>query len=195
MIPINGLPLIEYIINHLKRYGITDIIIAVGRQGRQIRNYCRDGSRFGVKITYSTSRSPLGTAGEVWNAAKLIKDRFLCYYGDILTNIPLDRLIRTHEKSNNLVTIAVKRGYRLLIGIVKIDSDGKVLEIVEKPVLDLDVTFGIFIAEKELLKYVGKHLDFGYDVFPSLIRDKKPIGVCYFNEYEWFDIGTMQQVS
>ena len=63
MIEICGKPILQYQIENLKEYGLTDITIGVGHLGNVIKDFFGDGSKFGVNINYFTENYPLGTAG------------------------------------------------------------------------------------------------------------------------------------
>ena len=53
MIPINGRPFLEYLIELLKQNNIKEIVILTGYLGEKIKNYFGSGSKWGVKIKYS----------------------------------------------------------------------------------------------------------------------------------------------
>ncbi|KKW35004.1 MAG: Nucleotidyl transferase, partial [Candidatus Uhrbacteria bacterium GW2011_GWC2_53_7] len=52
LIPIRGKPILEHQINLLKRYDVTNIILAVDYMNEKIRQHFGDGRKFGVDITY-----------------------------------------------------------------------------------------------------------------------------------------------
>ncbi|HDY86740.1 MAG TPA: nucleotidyltransferase family protein, partial [bacterium] len=87
MMPVgkNDEPLALHIIKHCKKYGITDFVFCLNnKKGKQVVNFLRDGSQYGVNIKYSFSDEPLGTAGELWSACNknLIRAPTIIYYGD-----------------------------------------------------------------------------------------------------------------
>ena len=90
MIHINGKPYLEYQIEYLKRFNLIDILILVGYLGESIESYFGDGKHFGVNITYSYEKEPLGTAGGIKNAEENItENEFLLLYGDSFLPINL----------------------------------------------------------------------------------------------------------
>ncbi|MEM3593960.1 MAG: nucleotidyltransferase family protein, partial [Candidatus Jordarchaeaceae archaeon] len=68
LVPVGNIPIMEHMIRLLKKHGIKDIIISLGYLSDKIEQYFGDGSRYGVKLTYSYERTPLGTAGAVRHA-------------------------------------------------------------------------------------------------------------------------------
>lgn len=80
---VSDTPFLECLILQLGRHGLTDIVLCIGYLGEQIKRYFDDGGRWGVHISYSQEKEPLGTAGAVKLAEGLIKDEnFLVMNGD-----------------------------------------------------------------------------------------------------------------
>ena len=71
MIKICGKPILEWQIENLKTCGLTDITLVIGYLGDIIKTYFGDGTDFGVKISYFTEESPLGTAGALFKMPEL----------------------------------------------------------------------------------------------------------------------------
>lgn len=116
MIEICGKPILQYQIENLKACGLTDITIGVGYLGDAIKNYFKDGSQFGVNITYFTEEYPLGTAGALFkmldgkdcDAVKtttIIDDDFLLLCGDVIFDIDFNRFIKFHKDHNAWATL------------------------------------------------------------------------------------------
>ena len=74
MLPLANKPMMEHIIELLKRHGIEDIVVTVAFMANHIRTYFGDGSEFGVRMVYATEEQPLGTAGSVRNAMDVLDD-------------------------------------------------------------------------------------------------------------------------
>ena len=97
MIPIGGKPILEHQIENLKACGLTDIILVVGHLGDVIRNHFKDGSDFGVHISYFIEDHPLGTAGALFKMTELTED-FLLMCGDVMIDVDFNRFIRFHHE-------------------------------------------------------------------------------------------------
>ena len=80
MIPLCGKPILQYQIENLKENNITDITIVIGYLGNFIKDYFKDGSTFGVNISYFEETTPLGTAGALFEIS-LKERRDKCTYG------------------------------------------------------------------------------------------------------------------
>ena len=97
LIPIKNIPIIEWQIKYLKKYGVSEIIICSGYKSEMIENYLNN-KKLGIKITYSIENRPLGTGGAIKQASKKIKDNsFLVINGDIITNIDLKKLFKKRK--------------------------------------------------------------------------------------------------
>lgn len=116
MIEICGKPILQYQIENLKACGLTDITIGVGYLGDAIKNYFKDGSQFGVNITYFTEEYPLGTAGALFKmldgkdcaAVKtetVIDEDFLLLCGDVIFDIDFNRFISFHKEHKAWATL------------------------------------------------------------------------------------------
>lgn len=98
---IENKPFMEYVVHELSKYGITDIIFAVGYKGSMVEEYFGDGSRFeapdgtGLRIQYAYEEELLGTAGAIKNAARLVtEDAFFVLNADTFYQIDYSRLVR-----------------------------------------------------------------------------------------------------
>ncbi len=103
MIPLCGKPILQYQIENLKENNITDITIVIGYLGNFIKEYFKDGSNFGVNISYFEETSPLGTAGALFEIS--LKEDFLLLCGDLLFSLDLERLVSFHKEHNALATL------------------------------------------------------------------------------------------
>ncbi len=89
MLPVGNTPMLEHILELLKRHGFDEVVITVAFMANAIRTYFGDGSEFGIRISYANEDSPLGTAGSVGNCREQLDSTFLVISGDVLTDIDL----------------------------------------------------------------------------------------------------------
>jgi mannose-1-phosphate guanylyltransferase / phosphomannomutase len=197
MLPIANVPMMEHVINLLKRHGFDEIVVTVAFLANVIENYFGDGSDFGVKIVYATEPTPLGTAGSVLNAAEFLDERFLVISGDVLTDIDLGALVRFHDEHKAMATIGlVAVANPLEFGIVITRDDGTIERFLEKPtwgqVFSDTINTGIYVLEPSVFAYIdaGRQVDFSGDVFPKLLADGRPLYGAIAEGY-WEDVGTL----
>ena len=87
-------PVMEHIIELLRRNGITEIIATLQYKPEVIMEYFGDGQRFGVKISYQVEKQPLGTAGSVKACGDFSKNEdFLIISGDAVCDMDLTKVI------------------------------------------------------------------------------------------------------
>ncbi|MCX7950471.1 MAG: sugar phosphate nucleotidyltransferase [Clostridiales bacterium] len=195
MVPIANTPVMEHIINLLKKHNITEIASTLYYMPNHIIDYFQDGKRFGVNMSYFIEETPLGTGGSVLNADKFLDDTFIVISGDAYTNINLEKAINYHKSKGSKATLILKKqNIPIEYGIVITDSDGKIVRFLEKPswgeVFSDTVNTGIYILEPEVFNYYkkGDNFDFSKDLFPKLLRDNIPM-YGYITEEYWCDIG------
>jgi mannose-1-phosphate guanylyltransferase/phosphomannomutase len=200
MAPVMNTPMLEHIINLIKKHGITDITMMLYFQPDVITGYFRDGSDFGVKISYLTSESDLGTAGCITLAKEQMKDDdFIIVSGDVLTNFNLSEALEFHKKNNAIGTIVLtKTTDPLRYGIVITEKDGRVKRLLEKPswgeVFSDTINTGIYVFSPDVFKYIpmGVDFDFSKQLFPALLEHKERL-FGFTGEGYWKDIGTLAE--
>ncbi|NBA97731.1 N-acetylmuramate alpha-1-phosphate uridylyltransferase MurU [Pseudomonas sp. R5(2019)] len=87
LVPVAGVPLIEYHLRALAAAGFHDIVINHAWLGQQIEDHLGDGAQFGLSIQYSAEGEPLETGGGIFKALPLLGDEpFLIVNGDVWTD-------------------------------------------------------------------------------------------------------------
>ncbi len=94
LLKVKGKALIEYSLENLQQAGFKEIVINIAYFGRQIREFCGNGERWGLSIAYSDEGgTALETAGGIVNALPLLgKQAFLAINSDVICSFPLQRL-------------------------------------------------------------------------------------------------------
>jgi mannose-1-phosphate guanylyltransferase/phosphomannomutase len=198
--PVVNKPVMEHIVDLLRRHGITEIVATLHYLADEIESYFGDGSAFGVKMSYVVEDTPLGTAGAVRLAADLLgKEKFLIISGDALTDLDLTALIADHVKSKAEATITLQRVTNPLeFGVVITDEQRHITRFLEKPswgeIFSDTINTGIYVLEPSVLDYMepGKAYDFSRDIFPRMLHEGKLVSGYIANNY-WTDIGNLQQ--
>lgn len=199
MVPLNGKPLLRFHIENFKKYGILDIYINLHHKPESIKNYFKNGNKFGVNITYSLEKKLLGTAGALSNFKKHLSDRFVVLFGDLFTTLNFRRMEEFHVQKKASVTIAVhSTDHPEDSDLVSVDKNLRIKQLYVKPHHVLpDTKLGvaaIYIFEPDCLNLLPRTipLDLTRDFLPILMKQKKSI-FCY-NTGEFIkDIGTPQR--
>ncbi|MGE4352943.1 MAG: sugar phosphate nucleotidyltransferase [Oscillospiraceae bacterium] len=191
-----GRPIMEHIVNLLRRHGFSDICVTLCSQPNAIRDYFGNGSAFGVNICYREETEPLGTAGGIKNCVDFIEmDDVLIISGDAACDFDLTALWQNHHGSRSVVTIALAENPDpLRYGLVLTDKLGQVVSFIEKPdwsrvVTDL-VNTGIYVVSPLILDLIsdGERYDFAQDLFPKMMALGIPIRGSIMSGY-WCDVG------
>ncbi|MBI2863390.1 MAG: NDP-sugar synthase [Chloroflexi bacterium] len=199
MVPIANRPFLEVMIGQLKAHGIDEIILCMGYLPDKIRSYFGDGREFGVRLTYVVEASPLGTSGAVKNVEQLLDDTCFIFNADIITDLDLTAMLRSHRERGAKVTIALTpvedpTSY----GVVETAADGRVRRFIEKPAPGEATTnlinAGTYVLEPEVLSLVppGVFHMFERGLFPDLLQRGDPM-FGYPSRCYWIDIGTPQR--
>lgn len=199
MVPVVNRPAMEHIINLLVQNGITQVAANLWYLPEKIRSYFDDGNKYGVKIHYSLEKDLMGTAGGVKKMEAFLDETFVIISGDVLTDINLWELIRKHQESGALATIALKEVTDpRQFGVVITEQDGQIKAFQEKPkpqeALSHLANTGIYVFEPEIFKFIpaDTFYDFGKQLFPLLVEKGEKFYGYKMNGY-WCDIGTLSQ--
>lgn len=195
LMPIGEKAILEIIIDQLKSYGLKDLIMATGYLGELIATFFGDGGRFGVKIEYTKEKEPLGTAGPLSLVKSGIDDTFLMMNGDILSTIDYNELLKFHKSKGGILTVALnKREVKIDFGITNVNND-RVVEYIEKPVINHLVSMGIYVLENRVFDYIkpGEYMDLP-DLVKKLIKEGETVNGYVFDGY-WLDIGRYEDCN
>ena len=189
LMPIGEYPILEIIVRQLAIAGFDHITMAVNHQADIIKAYFGNGERWGVRIDYSLETKPLGTMGPL----KLISDlpsNFLVMNGDILSDIDYSRFYDEHIEHGELVTISsMLREQPIDYGVLETNDSGYLTEFFEKPRKSFQVSMGIYVLSKRVLKYIPADRAFGFDALMLvLLAAGLTMRVKPFGGY-WLDIG------
>ncbi len=106
LIPVAGVPLIEYHLGALARAGFTEVVINHAWLGEKIEAHVGNGERFGLQVTYSRETQPLETGGGIFQALQYLGDEpFVVVNGDIWTDYDFAALRRPLAGLAHLVLV------------------------------------------------------------------------------------------
>lgn len=187
LVPIKNIPIIEWQIKYLKKFGITEVIICTGYKADMIESYL-NVKKLGIKIKFSIEKSPLGTGGAIKKAGKMIKEKsFFVINGDTITNIDLRKLA---SKKNSIAAIELRTKY----GVLEVESD-KIINFKEKKEIpDSWMNAGIYHLEKEIIKKLPVKGDIEKTVFPDYAK-KGLLNTIKFKNVEWFSVDSFKDME
>jgi mannose-1-phosphate guanylyltransferase len=210
MTPIINKPVMEFLVEHLSRFNINQIMVNTSYLAPQIEQYFGDGRLFGVEMAYSFEgieengkliEAALGSAGairKIHQHSGFFDQTFVVICGDALIDLDFAELINFHHKSKALATIALREVAEDEVqnyGVVVQDANGCITEFQEKPSREQAksrmINTGIYVFEPEILKWIPDHgtYDIGSQLFPQLAAQGGLYGVKLEKQWQWLDIG------
>jgi len=194
MIPINGKPFLQYLLERLKTADITDIILLVGYLGDKIEEYFRDGERFGLHIGYSYEKEILGTAGAVKNVEHKLAEEFLLLNGDTFLPIDYKKLIEYFNLNNTLgVIVAYSNADKIMPNNITVDHLNFVIGYHKKDSsCATHVDAGTAIFKKEAFTNITQKQacsDEG-SVYNKLIKNRELLA--YITNQRFYDMGSFE---
>jgi dTDP-glucose pyrophosphorylase len=190
MLPVGGRPLLEILVERLRRQGFVNVTLAIRYLADVIEEHFGDGTRWGVRIRYVREADELGTAGALYLINPPPRAPFVVINGDLVTELNFQRLVDYHEAQGNDVTVCAKH-YQIDIAFGVLDLVGQqVSDIREKPSTTCHVNAGIYTLDPSVLGRVegGDRLDMT-DLIRRLLAAGGKVG-CFPLRERWLDIGT-----
>ena len=188
MLPVDGKPVMEHVLNHLKQAGIKRINVTTHYRPEKITEYFGDGKAMGLDIKYVPEERPLGTGGALGLLGPS-DEPLLVVNGDVLTGIDFSAMIDFHREHAAEMTVAVRR-FDVPVPFGVIDSEnGYATKISEKPTLNFFVNAGIYLLQPSVQNLItpGEAFDMT-DLIDRLLREKRAVATFPMREY-WLDIG------
>lgn len=212
MIPILGKPVMAYLVEHLAKHGVTEIMVNVSYLHESIEKHFGEGHQFGVQIGYSFEGyinddgevvpQPVGSAGglrKIQDFGGFFDETTIVLCGDALIDLDLKSALFEHRRKGALASVITREvpwDKVSSYGVVVSDANGRITEFQEKPdQADAKSNFistGIYIFEPEVLDLIppGVEFDIGSDLFPLLAREGLPF-YAQARAFNWIDIGTV----
>jgi mannose-1-phosphate guanylyltransferase len=209
MIPILGKPVMEYLIEHLARHGVKEIMINVAHLNRKIEQYFSNGQRLGVQIGYSyegqfehgelvaKARGSAGGIRHIQDFGGFFDQTTIVLCGDALIDLDIGAALFEHKQKKamvSIVTMEVPVEDVSNYGIVETDENDRVISFQEKPTPNnarsRQASTGIYFFEPEAIDLIpaGETFDIGSQLFPLLVEKGLPF-YAQKRFYNWIDIG------
>ncbi|MFB5644990.1 MAG: NDP-sugar synthase [Nitrosopumilaceae archaeon] len=195
MIPLNGKPLIEYILKHLSSFDfISEIIIIADFDGLggQIKNFL-EGSKYRKKISF-VQDSQSGTGGDLLHIRKkLTGAEFVLWFVDNLSPINLKKMLQTFKKKKSIACIATRSSRKEETGFAIVEDD-IITKFKEKPTLKLNMSecLGVYILNNKILNKIKpkskqKEVNLSFHVLEKLSKSDT-ISAYDIGNTPWLDV-------
>jgi mannose-1-phosphate guanylyltransferase len=189
-------PFLAFMVEWLAGHGVEEIVLACGFLPDVLRAELGETEHEGVRLTYVTEPEPRGTAGGLRFAAdalgEKLRERFVVLNGDVLADLDLGALLRSHEQRGARASLALHAVEdAAAYGLVRTGEGGAVVEFSEKTgaAAPGEINAGAYVLERSLLDLIrpGEKVSIERDVFPRLVGDG--LYALPLDGY-WLDFGT-----
>lgn len=198
LLPVLNRPFFSYQLDQLKKFGVRDVVLALGYQAAHFRRHLGNGRKWGMRFIYSQEKTPLGTGGAIRKAFGHLTGGTFIMNGDVLCDIDLGRLLATHRKMKadgtlSLVPVQDPSAY----GLIETDKAGRIRTFIEKPSPEEmtvnTINAGYYFFELPVLRSIPENqpVSIERDVFPKLLKNGYKLGG-YLHRGYWSDIGTLK---
>ena len=189
LIKIKNKPILNYIIEHLKKYNIKNYVIATGYKSDKVEEFMM--SKF-KDLNYTIVNSgDIDILSRVKACMNHIKGDALICYGDTISNIDIDKFIKFHDKDRNKVTIS-SYPIKIPFGVMEVDQNNSVIKFEEKPVLEKVMNIGYYYLPYEFKKYMNNQKNL-LSYIDTLIENNQLN--CYRHEGIHITINTIAELN
>jgi NDP-sugar pyrophosphorylase family protein len=196
MLVVADRPFVDWQLERLAASGLRDVVLCVAYLGETIRAHVGDGSRFGVRVTYSQEGPDLlGTAGALRAALPLLAETFLVTYGD--SYLPFDyaeplRILADHGDCDGVMAVFKNEG-RWDKSNVALRDEGAWVRRYDKtkdPDPELDhIDYGATAVRRHVIEGLPAGEALGFDAVQKSLAAQKRLRACVARE-RFFEIGS-----
>ena len=208
LVEINGKTLLEHSIDHLKLFGVKEIIVNVHHFPDQIISFLKKKKNFGLAIEVSDERDQLlDTGGGFKKASPFFEggEPFVIRNVDVLSNMDLGAMLSFHKKHKPVATLAVRNRetsrYMLfnerweLIGWTNVSTGEKKLSRKEYKRMYPLAFSGIQVLDPSIIPLITEEGRFSLiAMYLRLCRNNR-ISAFTDNDSFWFDAGKREENS
>lgn len=191
LIPVHDKTITEIILDKFMEFGVNDFRMIVNYKKELIKAFFETTD---YKIKFTDEEKFLGTGGGLALLKGKYKGTFFMSNCDVLIDNEYDEFIDYHKKHKNIITlIGAKRNVKFPYGDIKLNKEGQIASILEKPEVPFLTNTGLYIIEPEFLDYI-KNDEFMHitNVIEKCIKSKENVGVYPVSDLSWHDMGDLE---
>lgn len=194
LIPIGDKPIIEIIIEEFKMQGVNQFFVTLHHKSEMIEAYF-NGIEKDYNIKFIKEKVALGTAGSLKLFESYSDDIFIVSNCDVLIRSGYEKFVNYHKENKALITILSPIKYfKIPYGVIKFKKGGKVEAIDEKPEYTFTVNSGVYIMNKESLRFIPKNSFYNMtDLIETLLNNNRKVMMYPVNEKDYIDIGQWEE--
>ncbi len=196
MTPINGKPLIDYVVRYLNSFSFIEEVIIISDfngLGGQIKNYYQN-PKSNKKISF-VQDSQSGTGGDLLHVGKKLEDKsgFILWFVDNLCALDLKKMYTFFLEKKSIACIATRTKRKEETGFAIVE-DGIIKQFKEKPTVNLPMSecLGIYILGKDTIRMIKaksnqKEINLSFDILQALSSEGK-ISAYDIGDKPWIDV-------
>ncbi len=187
LIPIGDKPIIEHIMEKFYQYGFSKFVYTLNFKKEYLKLYFRE-NKFPYTIDWVEETEFLGTAGSIYLLKDKVREPFFVVNCDSLLEVDFEDVLIWHKEHNAFITIVgCHNEVKIPFGVLEL-ANGKLENILEKPVHDIIINTGVYVMDPRIFSYipVDRHMDMNSLI--ELVIEKEKVSV-YPISNGWFDLG------
>jgi len=191
LIPVNGKPIIELIMERFYRYGFSMFVYTLNHKKEYLKLFLVENN-FPYSIEWIEEDDFLGTAGSLSLLKENINDTFFVTNCDSLLDIDLEEAFLWHKEHNASITIiGCHNEIKIPFGVIEM-AGGRLSNIIEKPTHDVFINTGVYIMEPHIISYIPRNNHLDMNQLINIVKLKERVTV--FPIYNgWFDVGQWEE--
>lgn len=197
LVEVAGKPFIFHQLALLKRRGLCEVLLCVGKLGEMIEDYVGDGHAWGLKVKYSyDGKTLLGTGGAIKKAIPLLPDVFCVMYGDSYLDVDFKPILERFKSEGKPVLMTVYRNKNKWDKSNVLYKNGRIVKYDKKnPTPEMEhLDYGISILRKTVFDDWRDGVPFDLsEVFTKLI-EKDEVSAFEVSK-RFYEIGSIRGIK
>lgn len=196
LIPIGDIPIVERIINNFKEFGCSEFYMTIHHKKNMIMSYFNEIEKE-YELNYVIEERPLGTGGSLSLIRNKLKETFFVSNSDTLLQADYADILKFHrEKKYKMTIVASLKEVAIPYGVIKLNDDGDMEKIVEKPTYNHLINTGLYLIEPELLHLIPDNMFYNLpDLIMKCIAGGIKVGVYPVGQNSWLDMGQLEEMK
>lgn len=196
LIPIGELPIIQHIIDRFKKYNCSDFHLIVNYKKNMIKAYFNEMEK-DYNVSYVDEWEFLGTGGGLSLLKDKIQSTFFLSNCDVIIEANYASIYRYHKaKKNKITVVCALKNLTVPYGVIRLNDEGHINNMVEKPELSFLTNTGLYIIEPEVVDSIEPdtfiHMP---DIVQQYLDNNENVGVYPLSEKQWLDMGQMEEME
>src|SRR3989338_5564919 len=192
LVEIGNKPILRHLMELYAGHGHRDFILCLGYKGDRIKEHFKGSTPKDWSIIFADTGEDSNKAERLMRIKNRIKDdTFLVSYGDDLSDVDMDKLVKFHKKNGKVVTLTAV-SLMSHFGIMELNKDNEVTQFKEKPKLNHWMNGGFYVFSRDIFNYLKSGHDLEKGAFEALAKEKKI--AAFRHEGFWKSMNTLKDV-